>query len=72
MSVASAGCLFWLETLQPLFAALALTSMAYQGWLVWRRPPYRRTKRVMTILWSSIATSALVLVIWVMLWLRYQ
>ena len=72
MSVASAGCLFWLETLQPLFAVIAVASMALQVWLVSRRPPYRRTRRVMTILWSSVATSTLVLVVWVALWLRYQ
>ena len=72
MSVASAGCLFWLETLQPLFAVIAVASLAYQGWLVWQRPGYRRTKLVMTILWASVATSALVLVTWLALWFRYR
>ena len=72
MSVFSAGCLFWLETLQPLFAVIAVASLAYQGWLVWSRPAYRRTKKVMRILWASVATSSLVLVVWLGLWLRYN
>jgi len=72
VSILSAGCLFWLEALQPLFAAIAVGSLGFQGWLVWRRPAYRRTRRVMAILWSSVATSALVLVVWVGLWWRYQ
>ena len=72
MSVFSAGCLFWLETLQPFFAGLAACALAYQVWLVRRRPVHRRTKAMMIILWTSVATSALVLIAWVAVWLRYR
>ena len=72
MSVFSAGCLFWLEALQPLFVVVASVAMAYQVWLVKRRPGFRRTKTVMVILWTSVATSSLVLLVWAGLWLRYR
>lgn len=72
MSVFSAGCLLWLETLQPFFAAIAAAALGYQVWLVRRRPAYRRTKTVMIILWTSVATTALVILVWVSLWLRYR
>lgn len=72
MSLFSAGCLFWLERLQPLFIALAIGGVAYQGWLVWRRPGFRRTRRVLTILYASVAVNALVLAGWVWLSLRYR
>ena len=38
MSVVSAGCSVWLQRFQPLFAALAIGTLVYQAWLVWRRP----------------------------------
>ncbi len=72
LSVFSAGCVLWLERFQPLFAVVAVATLAYQGWLVWRRPPQRRTTRALVILWGSIATTALMLTTWVALWLRYR
>ena len=72
MSLLSAGCLFWLERLQPLFVLLAVSGLAYQAWLVWRRPGFRRTRTVMTILFTSIAVNVLVLATWVWLWFRYR
>lgn len=68
----SAGCLFWLERLQPVFALLAAGSLAYQGWLVWRRPSRTRTGAMLTIFWASVAINALVLITWVVLWFRYR
>lgn len=62
----------WLERLQPLFAMLAVAALVYQGWLVWRRPPRRRTKGMLAILWGSMGVSALVLIVWVSLSLRYR
>lgn len=72
MSVLSAGCLLWLERLQPLFASLAVTALGYQTWLVLRRPRHLRTLTMLVILWTSIATSVLVLITWAGLWLRYR
>ena len=43
MSVVSAGCVLWLERFQPVFVSLAVCALGYQAWLVWRRPPHRRT-----------------------------
>lgn len=72
MSLLSAGCLFWLERLQPVFALVAASALAYQGWLVWRRPRQRRTGAVLAIFWGSVGINALVLITWVGLWFRYR
>ena len=72
MSVASAGCLLWLEALQPFFASLAAGALAYQGWLVGRRPPARRTRKMWGILVTSVSVNAVVVLTWVALWLRYR
>jgi hypothetical protein len=69
--VLSAGCIFWLQALQPVFASVALAALAYQMWLVWGRP-CRRTKTVLAILWSSIALSGLIFTAWGLAWLRYR
>lgn len=71
MSVASAGCLLWLQQWQPLFAVIALTTLAYQAWLVWRRPPQRRTRSMLAILWTSLACSMAVAVALAALAVRY-
>jgi hypothetical protein len=72
LSVLSTGCLLWLQRLQPLFATLAVAALAYQGWLVWRRPARRRTRAMLVILWVSLGTSLLVLAAWVASWVRYR
>ena len=72
MSIASAGCLFWLEELQPVFASLAAGALAYQGWLVGRRPPARRTRTMWGILVASVGVNVIVVTTWVALWLRYR
>lgn len=70
LSLLSAGCLFWLERLQPLFALMAAGALGYQGWLVWRRP--RRTTRALAIFWTSLAINLLVFGVWIALWFRYR
>ncbi len=72
LSLLSAGCLFWLERLQPVFALLAVAALGYQGWLVWRRPPARRSRAVLVIFWSSVVINLFVLVAFAILWLRYR
>ncbi len=72
MSLLSAGCIFWLQTLQPLFAAIAAAAVGYQAWLVFRRPPALRTRRALVIFWSSVGVCALVAITWILLWLRYR
>lgn len=72
MSVVSAGCVLWLRVLQPLFVTVAIVALVYQAWLVWRRPPQRRTPRVLLILWSSIAVNGLIFGAWGLAWLRYR
>ena len=71
MSVTSAGCVLWLEQFQPLFVTLAVAALGYQGWLVWRRPPNRRTRAMLIILWTSVAISMTVAVALFALSLRY-
>jgi len=72
VSVVSAGCLLWLQRLQPLLAVVAVTALSYQVWLVWRRPAALRTRAMLLILWGSVGSSSLVAVAWIGLWLRYR
>jgi hypothetical protein len=72
LSLLSAGCLFWLERLQPLFAVLAAVGVAYQSWLVWRRPVMRRRRAVMSVYAASLLVNGAVLATWVWLWFRYR
>ncbi|MGQ0572460.1 MAG: hypothetical protein ACT4P5_23375 [Armatimonadota bacterium] len=72
LSLLSAGCLFWLERLQPLFVCLAAGGMVYQGRLVWKRPGFRRTRTVMAIFIASVAVNMVVLGAWIWLWFRYR
>ena len=68
----SAGCLFWLERLQPVFLALALGSLIYQVWVVKRRPRFLRTWGVKTILGVSLVLNLAVIGSWIFLWFRYR
>jgi hypothetical protein len=72
VSMASAGCLLWVEALQPFFAALAAGALGYQGWLVRRRPPAHRTRKMWGILLASVSVNLVVVVTWISLWLRYR
>ena len=72
MSVLSAGCVLWLQRLQPLFVSLAVVAVAYQGWLIVRRPPQRRSHKVLAIFWTSVAANIIVFTTWWALWLRYR
>jgi len=72
VSVVSAGCLLWLQRLQPILVLVAAAALSYQAWLVWRRPAFLRTRAMLLILWGSIACSSLVALSWIVLWLRYR
>ena len=72
LSVFSASCVIWLERFQPLFAIVAVAALAYQDWLVWRRPPQRRTAKSLAILWTSILVTGGMFAAWIALWLRYR
>jgi hypothetical protein len=72
VSVVSAGCSLWLQRFQPLFAFLAIAALAYQAWLVWRRPAHRRTRMMRGILWTSVATTAVIGAAMLVLWQRYR
>jgi hypothetical protein len=71
-SVLSAGCLLWLERLQPVFFAAAVASLAYQGWLFARRPPSARTRTVKAILAVSVALNVILITGWIVFSIRYQ
>jgi hypothetical protein len=71
VSLLSAGCLFWLQRLQPVFLTLALGSLVYQGWLVQRQPPFSRTLGVKAIFGASLIVNLVVLGSWSVLWFRY-
>ena len=72
LSLVSAGCLFWLERLQPLFFTVAVGSLLYQVGAVVRRPPFLRTWGIKTILGLSLTLNLLVIGAWVVLWFRYR
>ena len=71
-SLLSAGCLFWLQRLQPLFFTVAVGSLVYQVWVVRGRPPESRTWGVKTILAVSLALNAMLLGGWIVLSVRYR
>jgi hypothetical protein len=71
-SLLSAGCLFWLQRLQPLFFTVAVVSLVYQVWAVRRRPPFLRTWGIKTILGISLFLNVLVIGIWIFLAIRYR
>jgi hypothetical protein len=71
VSVASAGCVLWLERFQPMFLTIALTTVGYQAWLVMRRPRQRRTQMMLVMLWASAGTSLAMSLVLVALWVRY-
>ncbi|TMA86165.1 MAG: hypothetical protein E6J74_32110 [Deltaproteobacteria bacterium] len=70
-SLLSAGCLFWLQRLQPVFLTVALGSLAYESWLVRRQLPGLRTMGVKATLGTSLVVNLAVLGSWVVLWFRY-
>lgn len=72
LGLLSAGCLFWLEKLQPVFFTLAMGSLVYQGLIYYRRPPFLRTWGVKAILATSVIVNVAVVGSWVALWFRYR
>ena len=72
LSALSAGCLFWLQKLQPVFFAAAVGGLGYQVYLVRQRPAPLRTSAMKGILAVSFAVNALVMGAWVVLWFRYR
>jgi hypothetical protein len=67
-----AGCFFWLERLQPIFFAVALLALAYQLWLVRRRPSTLRSWRTRVVLAASLGVNAIVAGSWIVLMFRYR
>lgn len=72
MSLFSAGCLFWLERLAPLFFTVAVGSLVYQVWAVSKRPAVMRTWAVKAILTVSLVLNVLVIGGWIVLAIRYR
>ena len=71
-SVLSAGCLLWLQRLQPVFFALSIGALAYQAWVVLRRPPSMRTWAIKAILAASIVLNVMLVGGWMVLAVRYR
>jgi hypothetical protein len=70
--VLSAGCLFWLEKLQPVFFVLAIGALAYQLAIYLKRPKFLRTWGTKAILFASVLVNVGVITTWIMLWYRYR
>jgi hypothetical protein len=71
-SVLSAGCVFWLERLQPFFFAVAIAALIYQAWIVKRQPPSMRTWSVKGILAVSLTLNVAIMGAWIVVWFRYR
>jgi hypothetical protein len=71
-SLLSAGCLLWLQRLEPVFLVVAMGALAYQLWLVFRRPPAMRTWGMKAILTASVTVNALLIGGWITLAVRYR
>lgn len=71
-SLLNAGCLFWLQRLQPLFFTVAVAALLYQLWIARRRPPTLRKWGVKTILAVSLVLNVLVVASWIALSVRYR
>jgi len=71
-SLLSAGCLFWLERLQPLFFAVAVGALVYQVWVVKRRPPTLRTWGMKNILAVSLVLNGSVIAGWIVFSIGYR
>ena len=72
VSLLSAGCLLWLQRLQPLFFTVAAASLVYQVWLVHRRSAAQRTWGIKTILAVSLALNVTLIGGWIALSIRYR
>ena len=72
LELLSAGCLLWLQRLQPLFFVLALGALVYQGWLVRRRPPRPGNWKIRTVLAASLAVNVMMIAGWIVISVRYR
>ena len=71
-SLLSAGCLFVLQRLQPLFFTVAVGALIYQIWIVQRRPSSSRAPGVKTVLAVSVLLNTLMIGSWVVFSIRYR
>jgi hypothetical protein len=72
VSLVSAGCLLWLQRLQPLFVIVALCSLLYEIWLFSRHSPVLRKWDARAILGASLILNIAVLGGWVAILIRYR
>jgi hypothetical protein len=71
-SLVSAGCLFVLQRLQPVFFVVAVGALIYQAWIVGRRPTSSRTRGMKTVLAISVVLNVLMIGSWVVFSIRYR
>jgi hypothetical protein len=71
-SLVGAACFYWLERLQPVFFTVALLALAYEIWLVGRRPGGMRSTSVWAMVAFSLSVNMIVVGTWVFLWIRYR
>jgi hypothetical protein len=72
VSLMNAGCLFWLQRLQPVFLIVAFGSLLYEIWLFSRHPPALRKWDTKAILATSVMLNAGIIVGWIAIWVRYR
>jgi len=72
LSLINAGCLLWLERLQPLFFIVAIGALAYELWVVKRSPSSIRGWRMKTVFGFSVFLNFAVVLSWVVFSIRYR
>jgi hypothetical protein len=72
VSMASVGCVLWLDASRPYFVATAILALGYQAWLVCRRPAAARTRAMWGLLAASLVANIGVALVWVALSARYR
>ena len=55
-----------------MFFAVAVVSLAYQVWAVWRLKPARRTTAVKSILGVSLTLNVMLIAGWIVIAIRYR
>ena len=65
-------CLFWLERLRPLFASVAILSLAYEAWALFSRPAALRSSLMKSFFAASVISIVAVMGLWIYVDIRYQ
>ena len=72
VSLLSAGCLLWLQRLQPVFFTVAVFALAYEVWLISRRRDVLRIWTIKMVLAASVTFNVALIGGWILITVRYR